>query len=824
MLIALTILASLLLAPLATLHAAELELAAHQQSRFVIYRDAASPSTVRKAAEELQSYLRKASGAKLAIVDRPTSPMLCLGDNAPAREAGVRVEDLAWEGYRILTKDGSLYIAGRDTADGQSTPRGGTSPGTRNGVYAFLEEQLGIRWLLPGEDGEVVPELRTVTVGPKDRTGAPIFLRRMLPYTGANAEVVLWQTRQRLGGSLSIYHGHNWAKTVPAELFKTHPEWFAMRGGERVPPLGRYKLETTNPELVAYYADAAIKTFDATPSLYGYSLSPSDSSGWSESPESLALTERDPHGGRSVTPLVLKFYDDVARRVAARHPDRVLPGYIYSEYLYPPAAGIPPLAPNLFPVVAPHISYGFTLYRDDVRKDWQAVMDAWGNAASHLGYYDLMNTWQQQLGAPMPVATSIVRFVFENLRRCRGMQSVYLYGRPAWGAGAASNYVLARMMWNPAQDPDTLRKEFFHLAYGPQAGASILAMDDLLDAAFAREYQTNDQARYIPVPDMLRRIFSEDHFGRIRQLYGEALKAALTGKQHRRLEMLGQNLSLLESNLISRKLVTRDTASPFYRADKDIVQMMADPQNWIALGELQSSQPEAAPPAVQVRLSETGPVPTLPMDQDFRVRGNLRVVFYPLADDQIEVTPRILSHSTGLLTYTVQNTLGETFARGVLSDGVKTAFVGRSREPLVMTVRGSAIYGLRIAGAPYAMRSLGEARKSHLHLIARTTPLYVYAPPGAEKWTLTLSTDAPGETAAATVLDPLGKAVAELTTVAKGTVRAELSNPPGGGFWCIRFNKPSSGTVDDVRLQIDGLDSYFITDPALALLVSEPKR
>lgn len=801
--------------------------ASEGKSDYVIVHGPQAPATVREAAAELQHYLEKSTGARLPIVTAEPAegaPAIYLGDGPWAVRAGIKAADLPWEASRILVRDGEILIVGRDTADGEVTPQGGISPGTRHGVYLFLEQALGVRWLLPGEDGEVVPEHRVLTVAGMDRTDAPSFERRRLPYTGDGDDVALWRQRQRLGGSLDIFHGHNWKPTVPPELFAQHPDWFPMRNGERVPPAGRYKLETTNPGLIAHYAQRAIEEFDRKPKLYSYSLSPSDSGGWSESPESMALQEKDPRGGHSVTPLVLKFYNDVARIVAEKHPDKVLPGYIYSTYLYPPAGGVPPVEPNVFLVVAPHISYGFTLYREDIRKDWLSVMDAWAGASNHLGYYDLMNWWQQEIGAIEPVAVPIVKFVFENLRRYPKVESVFLYGREAWGSGGASNYILARMMWDPSLDPEALRREYFTQAYGTQAAVPLLAMDDLLDTVFAHEYRENDQARYIPTPEMLRRIYSEENFAVLRRLYSEASAAPMTGAERKRLEMLGLNFSVLEWNLVSRGLLAAEPSSPFHRTDAAVLAALSDPANRIALGEFKGAQTKEAPPATTVRLPDTGIEHPLRMSRKHAYRGDLLVVFYPLEDDQIEITPQIFNDGGNMLTYTAQNGLGETLAQGVFTSGQKVVLFGRAREPLFLTVRaGSGSYNLGIVGAPYAVRSFmractAKASAPGLHLQGRTTPLYIHVPAETQSWTFQMNTDSPRETAAAKIIDPQGQTVAEISTAESPTVRETLTNTPGGGFWTVQFVQPQLGVVDDVRVELEGVTSWFVTDPAQALI------
>lgn len=539
-----------------------LTLAEAGHSPFEIVHAPDMPESVALAARELQHYFAAATGVRLPIRadgSEPSGPSIFLGEGPWSEAAGISAADLPLEGFRILTHGGHLHIVGRDLAQ---TPRGGSSEGTLFGVYAFLEDQLGIRWLIPGEGGEVVPDHPLLRIPALDLRDAPVYSSRRLPFTGRLEEVAVWQRRNRLGGSLRVQHYHHWERVVPSELFEQHPDWFPMQGGRRVPPAGRYKLETTNPELLRFFAAAAVRAFDADPYRHTFSLSPSDSRGWSESPESLALTEEDPHGNVSVTPLVLRFYNDVSRIVAETHPDRLLAGYIYADYLYPPRAGIGHIEPNFFPVIASHISYGFTLYREDIRADWLEVMNAWSAAATKIGYYDLMNRWSgNQLGAPTPVGTSNIRFIFENFRRLGNVDHMYLFGQEAWGRAGASNYVLTRMMWDPTQDPDVLRREFYELAYGSAAGEAIRALDDLLDEAFAAEYQSNDQARYQPTPDMLRRIYAP-RFDRIRSLYRQALEAPMTEAQRRRLDMLGMNLAMFEWNLVQRNLVPADTNSP----------------------------------------------------------------------------------------------------------------------------------------------------------------------------------------------------------------------------------------------------------------------
>ena len=162
----------------------DMPLVRDSRSPFHIVHAADAPRSVRTAAQELQRYVERSTSAKLPITagDAPArSPFIVLGDTPAARAAGISTADLPLEGFRLLSRDGNLFIVGFDTRDGETTPEGGTSTGRLNGVYTFLEDYLNVRWLLPGPLGEDVPSQATVIVPAMDRTEQPLFRNRRLP-------------------------------------------------------------------------------------------------------------------------------------------------------------------------------------------------------------------------------------------------------------------------------------------------------------------------------------------------------------------------------------------------------------------------------------------------------------------------------------------------------------------------------------------------------------------------------------------------------------------------------------------------------------------
>ena len=198
----------------------EVTLVKEGRSGFVILHAPLAPASVRTAATELQHYLEKATRAKIPVVtnDAP-SPFIALGDTTVARAAGIVARDVPLEGFRIVSRDGNLFIVGPDTGDGEKTRQGGTSAGTLNGVYSFIEDYLDVRWLLPGEMGEDAPQRSTVLIPAIDRTNQPVFLNRRLPgVQNSQPAVQQWSQRQKLGYSMQLEHSHNWQQIGRAHV------------------------------------------------------------------------------------------------------------------------------------------------------------------------------------------------------------------------------------------------------------------------------------------------------------------------------------------------------------------------------------------------------------------------------------------------------------------------------------------------------------------------------------------------------------------------------------------------------------------------------
>ena len=313
----------------------------------IVTSDDASP-TVRKAADEVASYLKQISGAEIRVVAEKQAPPGIRIDVGPTRNAQLYFPDsLIGDEERVLVR----------TVPGGVIICGGGDRGTLYAAYRFLES-LGCRWLTPESENELIPQTRTVRLSNLNIDTRPAFTWRL--FSASSPELETWglkmgfnglyqpETATANGGSFywprEVPGVHSFAQIMPSSrYFQPHPEWYSLLNGKRE---AAGQLCVTAPGLVEEFAANVVRVFDADPSAQLISIGPNDGYDWCECPNCRQLDQKL-CGGRTTKQGLARerpfmgdrlfwFSNEVAGRVGQKYPEKKLLVLAYIDYSEPP--------------------------------------------------------------------------------------------------------------------------------------------------------------------------------------------------------------------------------------------------------------------------------------------------------------------------------------------------------------------------------------------------------------------------------------------------------------------------------------------------------
>jgi hypothetical protein len=402
--------------------------------------------------------------------------------------------DFDLEELRIRTFPGRLVLLGDD-----ERPDGLRLEGTLWAVMAFLEQELGVRYLWPGELGRVVPRRETVEVGTIHTRCTPRLRQRRIRNLGYSdriqrgldrlgwsreafeehyAGAADWFDFHRIGGSFRGSYGHAFGDYWQ-RFHEEHPDWFALqpdgtRDNSRADGGHRARLCVSNRELIEQVARDCIERMRRSPQLDTVSVSPNDGSGgatfcqcaacraW-DAPEGRKIELRDPRGGSfeyvSLSERFVRFYSAVAGITAREEPDRNLGAYAYSVYK------LPPLEAKLHPnVVVGFVPPANTYLNQNVRREMLESWKGWSATARKL--FLRPNFLRAGFGCPVVYAHRLaedIRFFADNGMFVTDFDCCAHH----WATDGLNYYVLAKLLWNPAADVDTIITDYCKAGFGP---------------------------------------------------------------------------------------------------------------------------------------------------------------------------------------------------------------------------------------------------------------------------------------------------------------------------------------------------------------------
>ncbi len=802
-------------------------------SEYTIYHDKNAPSSVYSAAKELQHYIKKVSGAHLSITTGPTTgKLISIGNNIYSRRNAIKTSSIPEEGYRIITRNDNIFIVGNDTPSGGTTAEGGTSPGSLFGTYTFIEEQLGVRWFMPGDIGEFIPRKDTIIIREIDILDGPDFKSREIPYIrNEKPAVKRWLLRNKVGGSQKLHREHYWHRAIPADMYKDHPEYFALIGGKRIKPScsENHKLCTTNPGLIREYARAAIKRFSKSNKYKTYSLSPTDGRGWCQCVPCKRLDETDGEGKRFITRRIITFYNEVAKIVSREFPDRFLCGYIYADYVRPPLDKTITVHPNVKLVLA--ANYHRTLFMQESRTEWSNLIRDWSSLHPIASYYDFPAWFKGSYGQAMPPNKKILELVFPTLRK-HHTQGLYMYGIDAWGHGAAFNYMFSKLAWDADQSIDELYDDFFTKYYGPGA-KNMRTIYELIENELEQFCIQNSGISHLAKRKILRNVYAKN-FQTIEKLYSDALSQTPPGKERKRLSAFGINLKVLHRSLRLFKALPSSVHSGFSMNENDYQTLLENERPFLALSPHVTSQASRKRITPVVGRPVRPPLKQGEPLKPYRLRGSQHIVLTPRFTGRIEITVKDVAIINNLIECSVYSESGMRLAKKTINQDTTVSFSGRSNSyyHIFLETRDSTFrldvpenifYAI---DGKYKKRGLWFIARQHIIPPQRYIPtVYFQVPNRATKFDITISSTSPHETATADIYDASGNIMGTLSTDNRHQDTAWIRSRAGqGGIWKISLSPAQKGRFEDVWIKFGKSVNGYVSIEADKILLIEDRK
>lgn len=447
----------------------------------IIVRDRPT-AELRFAVDTLQEYIRRMSGATLPIATDSaavTGNRVLLGLPDACREAGLSVpRGIDEDGYLLCTQGADIGIVGA------------SDRGTVNGVIGLLDDHLGVRWYVPGDDlGTVVPHATDIVLPELNETRAPSFAMR---WVGEGTDWAVLNRQSCSGESLpasfriepGIYHTQ--AALLPyAQYFPEHPEYFAFGG----------RIRSKDPACKPCYANhegaAAIagnlgRLLDADPQINLLSFSPTDGQLWCGCDECRALDEADVPRDQRMSRRSLHYYNAIAAALRRTHPQAHMLVGAYNVYTWPPRDRSVTADPMLSVVVTHYDDYCLAHPMSDPtcprNQRWVELLDAWDRLGTRLCYYEYY--WKTSwLDAPWPIVHSIARDI--PWLHGRGDIGLYTQFRTSNAWTLYPNYwIAARLLWDHTADADALFDQMCADLYGP-AGPAVREYYRVMEDAMA---------------------------------------------------------------------------------------------------------------------------------------------------------------------------------------------------------------------------------------------------------------------------------------------------------------------------------------------------
>ena len=424
---------------------------------YVIVVDSHASASEKAAAQELQMYISQAGGVTLPIVATcPADKFIHVGWTSLTERERPADND---EGYTYFTRGNNLFIYG------------GSKRGTLYGVCSFLEREMGIHWYTGSYTK--VPRLRRFSLTEMDHSEQPAFELRLDYFNDAvmhkewamhnlmNTHPGMASTK--LGPMEATWGVHTFSTLIPPEkYFNQHPEYFSLYNGKRSDDA---QLCLANKQMRDELVRNLKTVIRENPGYWCYDVSQNDNN---RACECVACQELVTHwGGQSGA--MIWFVNQVTEEINKTWPDVMIGTFAYRYTRQAPTSGIRPARNVVVKLCDIECCMAHPLDACEQNKSFLRDMDDWRRITQNIYVWDYTTDFHHYL-MPFP-NFDVLASNYQYFRRShvRAILELGSWDAP-WGEfSELKQWLVAKLLWNPRQDTDSLARLFINDYYGPAA-------------------------------------------------------------------------------------------------------------------------------------------------------------------------------------------------------------------------------------------------------------------------------------------------------------------------------------------------------------------
>ncbi len=479
-----------------------LEIVSDGKSDFTIVVSSKATPFDNRAATLLQSYILKMSGCLLPIVvsDYLTAKNQILINVSTKRQAKADADyaaRLKEDGFVIIAKTTGLQILS------------GGRKGAIYGVVDLLEKQFGCRKYSPTV--EVVPKYKDLVVKTFVELQNPVNNFRVV--YGEMTKDMDYRDWERTSVIEEVfadgYYVHTFNRLVPSDkYFAAHPEYFCFTGGKRM----RDQLCLSNPDVFSLVVAKLKEEMAKQPDKKLWSVSQNDNFSYCQCDECKKIIAEE---GSPAGPII-RFVN----KVAAQFPDKTISTLAYQFSRQAP--GITKPADNVQIMLCTiELNRSKPIETDPTSKSFLKDIVDWGKISKNIYIWDYTVNFSHHV-TPFPnlhVLQPNIQFFVKNGAHQHFQQTNTSAGHEF---SELKGYILARLLWNPEVNVDSVKNDFLTGYYG----AGGVAIGRYIDRLQSEILKTGERLDIYGHPTVHSSTFlSADNMKAYEQLFDEAENA-----------------------------------------------------------------------------------------------------------------------------------------------------------------------------------------------------------------------------------------------------------------------------------------------------------